>query len=458
MNVVIALTITGILNLFGSIFNYRKITPILSVIGLITALIFNTMYWNKNLPFFNHMMVMDNYACSFGAVCIVLGAVLIVFYNRFMGDEDHHLAEVLSIIVFALAGSIIMVSYTNLLMLFLGIEILSISFYILAGLKKKDLGSNEAAMKYFLMGSFSTGFLLFGIALIYGATASFDLAAITAFVKMNGAATNYLLICGVLMILVGLLFKVAAAPFHFWTPDVYQGAPTIITGFFATVGKIASFGAFYRLFQLCFAPISAEWSGTIMVVAILTMFIGNITALQQKNLKRMLAYSSIAHAGYMLLALLSPAYVGGSAILFYSLAYGISSMSAFISIHIIQIQTGSDEINGFTGLAKKNKMLSLITAISMLSLSGIPLTAGFIGKFYLFSSAIEGGYVLLVCLAVVNSFISIYYYFKPLIEAYFKDSHTDNVIELKRTESILLILLSIATIVLGVLPGIIHSV
>ncbi len=458
MNAVIALTITGILNLFGSIFNYRKITPLLSIFGLAAAVVFNSLERNTNQSFFHHMMLMDNYAVAFGAVCMLLAAVLIIFYNRFMGDDDHHLPEVLSIIVFSVAGAIVMVSFTNLLLLFLGVEILSISFYILAGLKKKDLGSNEAAMKYFLMGSFSTGFLLFGIALIYGATASFDLSEIAAFVKLKSAITNYILICGVLMILVGLLFKVAAAPFHFWTPDVYQGAPTIITAFFATVGKIASFAAFYRLFQICFAPISTEWSGAIMIVAVITMFIGNITALQQKSLKRMLAYSSIAHAGYMLLALLSPAYIGASAILFYSIAYGLSSMSAFIIIHIIQTQTRTDEAIGFTGLAQKNKTLAFIAAISMLSLSGIPLTAGFFGKFYLFSSAIEGGYVLLVCLAVVNSFISIYYYFKPVIESYFKKSHTDTIIQLKSTETVLLILLSIATIILGILPGLVPSI
>lgn len=457
MNVVIALTITGMLNLFGNIFKYRKITPFISVLGIISALILNSLYWNTNATFFHHMMVMDNYAVAFGAVCLALTAVLIIFYNRFMGESDHHLPEVLSIIVFSAAGAIVMVSYTNLLMLFLGVEILSLSFYILAGLKKKELSSNEAAMKYFLMGAFSTGFLLFGITLIYGATASFDLSVIASFVKAGSSSTNYLLLSGVLLILVGLLFKVAAAPFHFWTPDVYQGAPTIITSFFATVGKIASFAAFYRLFSFCFAPISIEWSGVIMIVASITMFIGNITALQQKSLKRMLAYSSIAHAGYMLLALLSPAYIGASAILFYSVAYGIASMSAFICLHIVQSQTNTDEANGFTGLAQKNKSLALLTAISMLSLSGIPLTAGFFGKFYLFSSAIQNGYVLLVCLAVVNSFISIYYYFKPVIESYFKSSHTDNVIEMKSTETILLILLSVATIVLGILPSIIPS-
>ncbi|MEI7803424.1 MAG: proton-conducting transporter membrane subunit, partial [Bacteroidota bacterium] len=201
-----------------------------------------------------------------------------------------------------------------------------------------------------------------------------------------------------------------------------------------------------------------EWSSVIWCVAIITMFIVNITALQQKSLKRMLAYSSIAHAGYMLLALLAPAYIGASAILFYSVAYGIASMSAFICLHIVQTQTNTDEVSGFTGLAQKNKPLALITTISMLSLSGIPLTAGFFGKFYLFSSAISNGYVLLVCLAVINSFISIYYYFKPVIESYFKTSHTNNVIQLKSTETILLIILSIATIVLGILPSLIPSI
>ncbi|MEI7802387.1 MAG: NADH-quinone oxidoreductase subunit N, partial [Bacteroidota bacterium] len=411
MNVIIALTVTGMLNLFGGIFNYKKLTPFISVLGIISALILNSLYWNTNTTFFHHMMVEDNYSVAFSAVCLSLGAFLILFYKRFIGENDHHLPEVLSIIVFSIAGAIVMVSYTNLLMLFLGVEILSLAFYILAGLKKKELSSNEAAMKYFLMGAFSTGFLLFGITLIYGASASFDLTAIAAFVKEGGTTTNYLLLCGVLLILVGLLFKVAAAPFHFWTPDVYQGAPTIITAFFATVGKIASFAAFYRLFSLCFAPIATEWSSVIWCVAIITMFIGNITALQQKSLKRMLAYSSIAHAGYMLLALLAPAYIGASAILFYSVSYGIASMSAFICLHIVQSQTNNDEASGFTGLAQKNKSLALITTISMLSLSGIPLTAGFFGKFYLFSSAVSNGYVLLVCLAVINSFISIYYYF-----------------------------------------------
>ncbi len=456
MNLLIALTVTGVLTLFGSVFKYRKVSLALSLIGLAVSLGIIAMSWGKSESFFNHMIVTDNYALAFNAVALLCGAIIFIFYNHFYSKTDAHLPEVFAIIIFSLAGAVVMFSYTNLIMLFLGVEILSLGFYILAGLDKRNLASNEAAMKYFLMGSFSTGFLLFGMALIYGASASFDLSIIATYVEGHQNALPGMFQAGVILVLVGLLFKVAAVPFHFWTPDVYQGAPTIITAYLATVGKIAGFGALYHLFHTCFISLEGIWGHIIWVVAVLTMSLGNIVAIYQTSIKRMLAYSSVAHAGYMLLAVLSPDVHSGSSLLFYSIGYSLASLSAFVIVHLVQTQRGDDSTESFKGLAKGNPLLGLVLAVAMLSLSGIPPTAGFFGKFYIFSAAVSAGYVGLVAIAVVNSFISVYYYFRPMIAGILQSSNHEPV-KMEAIYLFVLVIIALASILLGVLPGLVSG-
>jgi len=349
-----------------------------------------------------------------------------------------------------------MVSFYNLVMLFIGIEIMSVSLYILAGIKKTDFASNEAALKYFLMGAFSTGFLLFGIALIYGSTGSFNLETIRNWVIQNPHSVDPMFYAGILLIVVGLCFKVGAAPFHFWTPDVYEGSPTLITAFMSTVAKTAAFAAFLRLFSACFAPVSDFWVPVLLVITIITLFIGNITALYQQSFKRMLAFSSISHAGYLLFAIVALGASSANSVFIYATAYSIASIIAFGALILVQQQSGSDNFESFNGLAKKNPFLAFVLTIGMLSLAGIPLTAGFIGKFFMFSGALLQYKLVLVLLAVVNAVISIFYYFRVIIAMYFRDAER---VELTVPVYYQLVLgfAALVIILIGIYPGFISN-
>ncbi|MGZ4048932.1 MAG: NADH-quinone oxidoreductase subunit N [Bacteroidia bacterium] len=302
-----------------------------------------------------------------------------------------------------------------------------------------------------MMGAFATGFLLFGIALIYGATGSFDLAEIAAAVSTNAGTLSSVFYVGVLLMLVGLAFKVSAAPFHFWAPDVYQGAPTVITAFMATIVKTAAFAAFLRLFSTTFMGVSHTWMHVVWVMAALTLLVGNITAVVQTSTKRMLAYSSVAHAGYMLLALLAGNNYSNSAILFYTAAYSIGSISTFSIVSIVANAKGTDGVDSFNGLAKTNPLLAFVMTVSLLSLAGIPPTAGFFAKYYIFTSAFLAGNQGLVLIAIIASLIGVYYYFRLIIAMYFKES-TDPEIVVLPNHKILLILIAIAIIALGLFP------
>ena len=451
MNVLISLTVFGMVTMLGGILRLRSVLMPLTIVGLLAALYFDLNAWNKNVVLFNSMQI-DNFAISFTAVAIVGAMFVILFYNQFYKNEDVHLPEVFSLLIFSLIGTMVMTSFTNLLMLFLGLEILSLSLYVLAGLRKRQLSSNEAAIKYFLMGAFSTGFLLFGIAMLYGATGSFSVSDISFYLSAHTSSFEPFIIAGIILLMIGLLFKVAAAPFQFWTPDVYQGSPTLITGYMATVGKVAAVAAFLRLFQFGFFPAKETYSLLLAAVAVLTMFVGNIIAIYQNSMKRMLAYSSIAHAGYMLIALVNVNEFADSAILYYSVAYTLASLVSFVVIAILEEKRNSDDVNSFNGLSKSNPLISLAFAIAMISLSGIPPAAGFFAKFYIFSSAIKDGWVWLVVLAVINSFISVYYYFRPLIASYMRKGTNEPLIVDAGTTA-LLILLTLLTLLLGIVPG-----
>jgi len=344
-----------------------------------------------------------------------------------------------------------MVSYYNLVMLFIGIEIMSVSLYILAGIKKNDFASNEAALKYFLMGAFSTGFLLFGIALIYGSTGSFHLEAIRDYVIANPRTVDPMFYVGIMLIIVGLCFKVGAAPFHFWTPDVYEGSPTLITAFMSTAVKTAGFAAFLRLFTECFQPLSSFWMPALLVITILTLFIGNITALYQQSFKRMMAFSSISHAGYLLFAIVALGASSANSVFVYATAYSIASIIAFAALILVRQQSGSDNFDAFNGLAKKNPFLAFTLTIAMLSLAGIPLTAGFIGKFFMFSSALSQYQIWLVILAVINAIISIFYYFRVIVAMYFRSAETEELI-IPTYYKFVLGLSALVTILIGIYP------
>jgi NADH-quinone oxidoreductase subunit N len=457
MITLIIISVLPIVLLYLGLYKAQKALLPVTIIGLLAALGAAVTQWNTSaVPIYNGMMLFNNFSVAFSVVSIVSTILILLLSKGYFERISDHIAEYYAIILFSLAGVIVMVSYHNLTMLFIGIEIMSVSLYILAGIRKKDFASNEAALKYFLMGAFSTGFLLFGITLIYGASGSFDLDAIRDWIVTHPRSIDPLFYTGILLIIIGLCFKVGAAPFHFWTPDVYEGAPSLITLFMSTVVKVAGFAAFLRLFSACFITIAGFWTPVLLVITIVTLFIGNITALYQQSFKRMMAFSSISHAGYLLFAIVALGAGSANSIFVYATAYSIASIIAFGGLILVRQQTGSDNFEGFNGLAKNNPFLAFVLTVSMLSLAGIPLTAGFIGKFFMFTGALSHYNTLLVIVAVVNAIISIFYYFRIIIAMYFRSAERAQV-EVPVYYKFVLGFSAIVTIVIGVYPAFISG-
>jgi NADH-quinone oxidoreductase subunit N len=455
MNTLIVISILAIVVLYLGLYKAKNALLPVTIIGLIAALACAILEWNSGaVPIYSGMMLFDNFAVAFSSLTIVSTILILLLSKTYFYKISENVAEYYTIILFALTGIIVMVSYHNLSMFFVGLEIMSVSLYILAGIKKRDFASNEAALKYFLMGAFSTGFLLFGIALIYGSAKSFDMAVIAQYVIDRPTGIDPMFYVGISLMMVGMCFKIGAAPFHFWTPDVYEGSPTLITAFMSTVVKTAGFAAFLRLFAFCFAPLADFWMPTLLVITILTLFIGNITALYQTNFKRMLAFSSISHAGYMLFAIVALGASSVNSVFVYAAAYSIASIIAFAVLILVKEQTGGENFENFNGLGKKNPFLAFVLTVAMLSLAGIPLTAGFIGKFFMFSTALQQYHVWLIVLAVINAIIGIFYYFRVIVAMYFRDTERN---ELNSTGyyKFVLSVSVIATIVLGIYPSLI---
>jgi NADH-quinone oxidoreductase subunit N len=453
MNIIITISITAFIVLYAGLFKAKKALLPLTVVGLLTALGFTIGAWNGNAVHFG-MMQTDNFALAFSGICIIGTLLIFLLTQNYFHEKSDNVAEYFTLILFALAGMIMMVSYKNMAMLFVGLEIMSVSLYILAGIRKRDFASNEASLKYFLMGAFSTGFLLFGITLIYGATGSFDLDKIQAYLIDNSKAVSPIFYPGVILMMIGLCFKVGAAPFHFWTPDVYEGSPTLITTFMSTVVKTAGFAAFLRLFAGSFAPLHDFWVAPLMVIVCLTLFIGNVTALFQKNFKRMLAYSSISHAGYLLFSLIVLSEKSENNVLVYAAAYTFASIIAFAVLILVKQKTGSDSFESFNGLGKKNPLVALSLTVAMLSLAGIPLTAGFIGKYLMFLNVMGEYQTLLVAFAILNALVGFYYYFKVIVAMWFKDGAEIELSTPGQYKVVLLISVAI-TLILGIYPAII---
>ncbi|MHB1177665.1 MAG: NADH-quinone oxidoreductase subunit N [Daejeonella sp.] len=457
MNALITLSVLAILVLYLGLYKAKNALLPVTLLGLAGSLVLTILEWNSGAqPIYSGMMLFDNFAVAFTSICIFSTMLILLISKDYFEHISEHVAEYYTIILFSLVGILVMVSYHNLSMLFIGIEIMSVSLYILAGIRKNDFKSNEAALKYFLMGAFSTGFLLFGIALLYGATGTFDLGEIKNYVIANPTGISPLFYSGIMLMIIGLCFKVGAAPFHFWTPDVYEGSPTLITAFMSTVVKTAGFAAFLRLFLMCFAPLHDFWMPALLVISVITLFIGNVTALYQHSFKRMLAFSSISHVGYMLFAIVALGADSSNSVFVYATAYSIASIIAFAVLILVKRQTGSDNFDSFNGLAKKNPYISLSLTIAMLSLAGIPLTAGFIGKFMMLSTALSEYQVLLAVLAVVNAVIGIFYYFRVIVAMYFRDIERSE-IHSSGYFNFVLGLSAVLTVIAGVYPGFISN-
>jgi len=358
-----------------------------------------------------------------------------------------YVAEYFALMFFILCGLYLLSTYNNLLMMFIGIEILSIPQYILAGSDKKNLKSSEAALKYFLMGSFSTGIQLMGITLLYGAARSFNLTEVAAVMQTN--ALNPLALAGIMFLMIAFAFKVSAAPLHMWTPDVYDGAPTPFTAFMSTIVKAGAFFAFLRLFQVSFNTISEHWTLVLAIIAAATLLVGNVTAVFQQSVKRMLSYSSIAQAGFMLFAVLAVNKFAWQGIIIYALAYSVAT----IGIFSVLVKLKDFTYDGFNGLAKSEPLLAFAASIFLFSLAGIPLTGGFMAKYYVLLAVVQQGQLLwLVIFALLMAAISIYYYFRVIIAMYFKPGTPEMASPVTSGDRILLIITCILVILLGVAP------
>jgi len=340
--------------------------------------------------------------------------------------------------------------------IFLGLEGMSICLYVLAGFMRKDLRSNEAGLKYFLLGAFSSAFLLYGMALTYGVTGSTKLTEIGIYLNAHGSLLeNPMTLAGLILLATGFLFKIAAAPFHMWTPDVYQGAPTPITAFMSAGPKAAAFAAFLRIMEYCFFSLKPEWTAMLWVLAVLTMIIGNVLAINQTNIKRMLAYSSIAHAGYALVGLVAANEIGYSGILFYLLAYTFMNIGAF-AVLVLAGKKGEENLTleGFSGFGLKRPFLGVAMTIFLFSLMGLPPTAGFTGKFYVFAGAVKAGYIWLAVIGVLNSAVSLYYYLRIMVYMYFRDADEDYAwVSLPAAAVISIVIALIGVFYLGIIPG-----
>jgi NADH-quinone oxidoreductase subunit N len=445
----------GVLAMLAEIFKFKKLLYPLVLIGILAAYVTNFMEWNNNfnIPMFSNMIRFDNVALAFSGVILVTAFFWFILANDYF--EDDHVTDHFALVLFALVGAIMLTSFSNMTTLFLGIEILSIPMYVLAASRKRDLASNEAGFKYLIMGSFASGFLLFGIALIYGATGSFDLMAIRSFISHANGDLPAFFYAGVLMILVAMLFKVSAAPFHFWAPDVYEGSPTVITALMSTIVKTAAFAAFMHLFLVVFGGVSQTWSLVLAVVIALSLVVSNITAATQQSVKRMLAYSSISHAAFMLMAILANnrGWASINAILYYSLAYSIGSIAAFTVLYNVSKAKKSSNIEAFNGLGKRHPFLAACMVIAMLSLAGIPITAGFFAKYFVFSVLIGTSFKWLIIVAILTSAVGVYYYFKVIIAMYFKQEESHEEVTMETSHLLLLALTSLFTIALGVVPN-----
>ena len=391
-----------------------------ALLGVVAALLTSLAAWGGRGRGFRDMVILDNYALFFHVV-ICYGAALIVLlsidYLRRSGVES---GEYYALVLFSTSGMLLLTSASDLIVVFLAIELMSLSLYVLSGLFKGRRQAGEASMKYFLLGAFASAFLLYGIALLYGATGTTNIDRIAA--AAAAAPHDTLLIAGLGLLLVGFGFKISSAPFHMWAPDVYEGAPTSVTALIATGSKAAVFAVLVRLLLSGVRAVQADWTAVLWVLAALTMTLGNVVAIAQSNLKRMLAYSSIAHVGYMLVGLVAGGAAGAGAVLFYLLAYTFTTAGTF-GVITLCVRAGEEavDVRDYAGLGRRHPVLAFALALLLLSLVGIPPLAGFVGKFYLFGAAVRAGFVWLTVLGVLNSAVAAYYYLRVIVTMYMQE-------------------------------------
>ena len=436
------------------------VTPILAVLGLAGSLASALLLIDRQGSAFGGMLRVDGFSIFLCVLFAVAGILSIGLAYQYLSRITVHRGEYIVLLLFSISGMMLMSMAGDLIIVFLSLELVSIPLYILAGMAQQRIESKEASLKYFLLGTFASAFVLFGISLVFGATGTTNLYTIADAVKA-GSVDSVLFVIGSALLLAGFGFKVAAVPFHAWTPDVYQGAPSPVTAFMAVGAKAAGFAALIRVFSLDFGGLSDQLTPVFWVLAVLTMFVGNVVAVAQKNLKRMLAYSSIAHAGYLLMAFVAfgnpqvnPDSVASA--LFYLVAYAVTSLGAWAVLIGVEREDGSGtEIEDLAGLGKRLPWLAAAMTVFMLSFTGIPLTLGFWGKFYLFRTAIQGGYIGLAVIGLLTSLVSAFYYLRVIVKMYFQEGEA--VIEKSKLVVVIAVICALLAVGLAFIPGLLFG-
>jgi NADH-quinone oxidoreductase subunit N len=423
--------------LLVNVFTKRNgFTALLTGVGLVVGLILSFNQIGVETTAFNHMLTVDGFAVFLHILILGSGLLSLALSFDYMKRMGWDQGEYYVLMLFSISGAMLMATAANLIVVFLALEMLSIPLYVMAAIARKNTESEEAGLKYFLLGAFAGGFLLYGIALVYGASAETDLAAILGMVTSGGVENQVMFLIGAALILIGLGFKVAVVPFHMWTPDVYQGAPTAVTAYMAVVAKAGGFAALLRIFIIAFPSLGADLEVIIWAVVAVTLIVGNLAAIGQQNIKRMFAYSSISHAGFILMAFITYAnqdvYPDAvAAVLFYLLAFAVTSFGSWAVVIALEKAEGKGlELEDYAGLGKKYPLMAVSMLIFLLSFAGVPPTLGFGGKFYLFRAVLEAGHVELAVVGVVASLISAYYYLRVAIYMYFRDGEPETRSEL----------------------------
>ena len=399
----------------------RSLTlAVTTIIGLLLAMLAETLLHGKDISGFYGTVVADDFSILFEFIYMSVAIITVFVSRHYIEENDMNFGEYYVLLLTAVSGMMFMTSGLDLLVIFIGLEIMSISSYILVGMKRKVAKANEAALKYLLLGAFSTGFLLYGISLLYGATGSTLLPTIITEIQQNGA-DNPLVIVGMALVVIAMSFKIAIVPFHMWTPDVYTGAPTPVTGFLSGAAKAAGFAVFIRVLMTGIPLDGANWENLLWLLAVLTMTVGNVMALRQNEVKRMLAYSSIAHAGYVMVAVVVGSTSAISGVIFYSCAYALMGTGAFGILTIRDAGRIPKTYDDLAGYGKRNPLLALLMTLFIFSLVGLPLTGGFIGKLQIFSAALQEGWIWLTVIGILNSALSVYYYLRVVMFMYMRE-------------------------------------
>ncbi|MDU1889180.1 MAG: NADH-quinone oxidoreductase subunit N [Dysgonomonas sp.] len=456
MSTLIAISGLGIITLLLEIFNLRKVLVPIVVLGLVGILgmtVAEFYYLSKPIIAADeyNMIATTGFSQAFSILFIILAILIIAMSPKFYEDKKAKMADYVALKVFMLAGAVAMVSFGNFAMFFLGLEVLSIAAYALASSEPLKLKSNEAGMKYFLMGAFASSFIMFGIALIYGSTGSFDISEVFLSSMAQVGILPVWFYLGFIMIAVGMMFKASIVPFHFWAPDVYEGSPTLVTAVMSTLVKVAAIGALFKLITILSVAVTPAFQIALVVLSILTMSIGNITAMKQTNIKRMMAYSGISHAGFMMMTFLT---VGTSAnvVLYYAAAYSLAGVAVFAVILAVCQNKENEDIAHFFGLIKREPILTGILICAMLSLSGIPIFAGFFAKFFVFDQMLQSNYLILVIFGIINSVIAVYYYLGVGNVMITKESPTNEIVKAPIIYKLVAVVAIVLNILLGIFP------